>query len=76
MTTIPAMIEVMGESYVAICKCGEMVAAVVDNPYRRPGTAKLVAQWIKAGYTVEHVHNDEVRVRLSRCTCPKQEQMF
>ncbi len=55
-------------AYMAKCKCGGMVAAVMDIPNHKADTAKEVAECIEAGYTVERVDSEEVRT-AEWCEC-------
>lgn len=65
----------MSRCYVGRCKCGSIVAAVVDVPGQEKDTAKDVAGFIKDGLKVEQMETDQVRVTLGRCTCTKDQQL-
>jgi len=55
-------------AYVAIVSgCGCCEAASVDEPQYPKSNAKDVAQWIRAGYTVERRSVEWVRENLRRC---------
>ena len=56
------------KTYIARCKCGGMVAAVMDNPNHKEDTAKEVAGCIEAGYTIERVDSETVR-KSHWCRC-------
>lgn len=58
-----------GFSYIARCKCGEVVCAVVDNPDHASEVARLVSGWIRDGLAVERVTHDVVRSSFSHCRC-------
>jgi hypothetical protein len=63
-----------GYSYIGRCECGEMVAAIVDNPERSREVAKQVSDWIRDGLTIERVTHDVVRSSFSHCRCAEKEQ--
>ena len=62
-------------AYVGFCKCGSLVAAVVDDPSHRKQTAEDVGEFIIAGYRVERRSVEEVRITLQFCECPKPKQL-
>lgn len=64
----------MSRCYVGRCKCGSVVAAVVDTPGYEKATAKDVAGFIKDGLTIEQMDTEQVRVTLKVCACPKNVQ--
>jgi len=57
-------------AYVGRCKCGNVVAAAMDEPAYVKDNAKEVARWIRDGLTVERLDVDAVRIQLHSCTCP------
>ncbi len=61
----------MSRCYVGRCKCGQVVAAVVDMPGHEKQTAKDVAGFIKGNLSIEQMDTEQVRVTLHECTCPK-----
>jgi hypothetical protein len=65
----------MSRCYVGRCKCGSVVAAVVDEPGREKQTAKDVAEFIKEGLAVEQMDTKQVRVTIQSCACPKDTQL-
>ena len=60
----------MSSFYIGRKACGCVVAAVVDSLGAEVETAKDVADFIRAGYSVEHIEADSLN--LKRCTCAKQ----
>lgn len=57
-------------AYVGICpKCKALCCAAADKPERTKDNAKHVGKWMRDGLIVERVTADEVRKRLSDCTC-------
>lgn len=63
-------------SYIGKCKdCGNVVAAVVDEPGREKETAKDVAEFIKDGLLIERVSAEYVRKNFSYCECNKDKQI-
>ena len=56
-------------AYIARKSCGCMVAAAVDEPDHREDTANEIAEWIRAGLTVERVTVDYVRANWRTCAC-------
>lgn len=56
-------------SYIARCKCGEIVCAIVDNPERYHEVSRHIAKWIRDGLTIERVTHDVVRSSFSHCRC-------
>ncbi len=56
-------------SYAARCKCGVIVAATLISSRRHKENARDVAQWIRAGLSIEQLTPDEVRAQFGECTC-------
>lgn len=65
----------MDYAYIGICKCGQVICAIVDNPGRAKTVANEVARWIRAGLIVERATNDYVREHWSQCRCERAEAM-
>lgn len=63
----------MKRCYVGRCKCGSIMAAMVDNPDRKEDVAESVAEFIKCGLTIEQMDVEKVGVTLQLCKCPKQQ---
>lgn len=66
----------MSFCYVARKKCGCIIAAIVDNDAtdekaRKP-LADSVASWVKAGFAVERVTDEEVREWFRGYPCPHE----
>jgi hypothetical protein len=57
-------------AYGAFCKrCGVMVAAIVDSPKLGDEIANAVSEWIRAGYTVNHLPVEEAKPLFAACKC-------
>jgi hypothetical protein len=52
-------------AYIGINKQGEVRAFVTDDPGDEHDTAKLVAEWIRMGRTVERVTVEEMHRRMN-----------
>lgn len=64
----------MGESmaYIARCKCGGWVLAIVDAPDMRADIARETGKAIEQGYTIERVTCEYVRQSWTACKCGKR----
>jgi len=49
------------EAFIAICKCGGIVMACVDDSNDCKDTAKEVAKFIRRGYEIKKVPVEDVR---------------
>lgn len=56
------------ESYIARCKCGEIVGAI-SIQFGNKEVAKTVQRWIGAGLRVECVASDIVKAQFGSCRC-------
>lgn len=64
-------------AYIAKCKCGGMVMAVVDLPEHKKDTAKEVASCLRAGFEIERMTVEEVRAHPfceNKGKCAEQRQ--
>lgn len=55
-------------AYVAITKCGCVVATIVDDPRWQDDIATDIADWIKDGLTIERKTVQWVRENLTFCS--------
>jgi hypothetical protein len=56
-------------AYAGRKRCGCVVAACVDEPNHARDVAREIANWVRAGMTVERMTVEDVRGALHRCTC-------
>lgn len=61
--------------YTGECKCGSVIAGLVDLPFCKKDTAKNVKEWIQEGLIVES-YEGELGPRLTSCKCKEQEMML
>lgn len=59
------------DCYVGRMPCGCLVAWVSDLTEDR---AKVVADWIRSGYTVERANTDSIRSQLGPCKHRRREE--
>lgn len=59
--------------YIGTKPCGCIVAACVDREDFRKETATTIAEWVRDGYTVDHVNEPP---KLQSCKCGKTEELF
>lgn len=55
--------------YVATKPCGCTVAGCVDDPAYRKDNAKEIARWIREGYKVDRLPEEDGRTMLKSCKC-------
>jgi hypothetical protein len=56
-------------SYIGRCKCGEIIAATVDDPRHKKDTIREINDWLRDGLDIERVTTDYVREHFGRCKC-------
>jgi len=56
-------------AYVGTKPCGCTVAAMVISPKWAKDTAREVAKWIRAGYSVDKVSVKDASIKLKACEC-------
>lgn len=62
------------DCYIGRMPCGCVVAVAIDDPQFKKHTAKSVADFIKEGYSVEHVNWDSVKHEFGSCKCSKKDK--
>jgi hypothetical protein len=71
----------MDMAYIAKCKCGGMVMAVVDLPDTKKAAAKEVASCLRAGFEIERITVEEVKIipfckNHGKCEEQKESDLF
>ena len=68
----------MSKSYIARCKCGNIVAATVFESDRfvidKKDVARDVADWIRSELSVEQVDSEQLKIQLWGCRCAADNQ--
>ena len=56
-------------AYIARCECGQVVAATVIEPRRKAEIARMIAEWVRDGLTIEQVGIPLARDQFGMCEC-------
>lgn len=60
--------------FAAFCACGGWMAVSVDTSACTASNAKLVSEWLRAGYRIEKVSVHAVRDKLRMCKCGRRKK--
>jgi len=63
-------------AYCARCRCGKLIAIMIDNGKALDKTASIIGIWIKTGLKVERHTISEASRHFTGCLCPQQEKLF